>query len=163
MSIDTSPRIQLARASRGGRRVVGALSVAVLSLSVGASRSAAPDPMPGDVKRLNSIHFEQDEDVKCLLSALETGDPAKGPSTFILKAPPGCVVPWHAHTAQEQAMVIDGHVKMEMDGHSPDALGAGGFAVMQSKTAHKFSCTGTSACLLIVTFDRPYDIFWVKR
>ena len=42
---------------------------------------------------LESIRFEEDSDVKCLLSAVETGDPDTGPSTIILKAPPGCVVP----------------------------------------------------------------------
>ena len=162
MSIDTSSGRQLPLTSRRGRQFVGAWSLAVLSLTVGAPK-AAPDQMTGDVKPLNAIHFEQDDDVKCLLSALETGDPAKGPSTFILKAPPGCVVPWHSHTAQEQAIVISGTVKMEMDAHSAVTLGAGGFAVMQSKTAHQFSCTGSSPCILTVAFDRPYDIFWVKR
>jgi quercetin dioxygenase-like cupin family protein len=119
--------------------------------------------MQGEVKPLNSIHFVQDDDVKCLLSALETGDPAKGPATFILKAPPGCVVRWHFHSAQEQAIVIAGKVKMEMDAHAPVSLEAGGFAVMQSRTAHQFSCVGSTPCLMMVAFDRPYDIFWVKR
>ena len=163
MSIRTSPRPQPALASLHRRQLVSTLSIAVLSLTVGASGSATPDQMKGDVKPLNSIHFEQDGDVRCLLSALETGDPEKGPSTFILKAPPGCVVPWHSHTAQEQAIVTSGTVKMEMDAHSAVTLGAGGFAVMQSKTAHQFSCTGSSPCILTVAFDRPYDIFWVKR
>jgi len=137
--------------------------VALLRLPASASEPVSPNQMTGEVKPLNAIRFEQDEDVKCLLSALETGDSAKGPSTFILKAPPGCVVPWHFHSAQEQAIVITGEVVMEMDAHSPITIGAGGFAVMQSKTAHQFSCVGRSECLLTVAFDRPYDIYWTKR
>jgi hypothetical protein len=37
---------------------------------------------------------------------LETGDPLTGPSTWILKARPGCVVAWHSHTAEEQLIVV---------------------------------------------------------
>ena len=109
------------------------------------------------------IHFTQDDDVKCLLSALETGDATKCPSTFILREPAGCVVQWHYHSAQEQAVVVRGQVKMEMDGHRPITLGTGGFAVMESRTVHQFSCIGPTPCLMTVAFDRPYDIFWVKR
>jgi quercetin dioxygenase-like cupin family protein len=145
------------------RQIAAAVFVALLRLPASASEPVAPNQMKGEVKPLSAIRFEQDEDVKCLLSALETGDSVKGPSTFILKAPPGCVVPWHFHSAREQAIVIRGDVMMEMDAHSPITLGAGGFAVMQSKTAHQFSCVGRTACLLTVAFDRPYDIFWVKR
>jgi anti-sigma factor ChrR (cupin superfamily) len=62
------------------------------------------------------------------LSALETGDPTTGPSTFILKAPPGCVVPWHFHTAEEQLIIISGTVLAEMGHHPPARLVPGGFA-----------------------------------
>ena len=50
--------------------------------------------MTGAVKPLGSVRFAPDKDVPCLFSALETGDPATGPSTWILKAPAGCVVPF---------------------------------------------------------------------
>src|SRR5579872_3482783 len=99
-----------------------ALTVAALVAGVILPAFAADPPSrshaAGDVRSLESTHFEQDGDVKCLTSALETGDASKGPSTFILKAPPGCVVPWHFHTAQEQAIIISGEVRMEMDGHA---------------------------------------------
>jgi hypothetical protein len=49
----------------------------------------------GVMRSLAEVKFEQDDDVKCLSSAVETGDPAKGPSTIILKAPQNCLVPWH--------------------------------------------------------------------
>jgi quercetin dioxygenase-like cupin family protein len=122
----------------------------------------AADPANGVTKPLDAMHFAPDDDVKCLSSALETGDPAKGPSTFALKAPPGCMVPWHFHTAQEQAIVIRGQVKMEMTGHAPMQLGPGGFAMMQGKVAHQFACEGRAPCLIIVVFDGVYDIFWGK-
>jgi len=116
----------------------------------------------GVVRPLSDLKLEPDDDVKCLFSAVEAGDPAKGPSTIILKAPPNCLVPWHYHTAEEQLTVIQGDVRTEMDGMVPRTLGPGGFAAMPSKAKHQFSCQGTSACVMMVAFDRTYDIFWVK-
>jgi quercetin dioxygenase-like cupin family protein len=121
------------------------------------------DPMKSAVNPLGSIRFEADTDVKCLLSAVETGDPDTGPSTIVLKAPPGCVVPWHFHTAQEQAVVIQGVVKMEMPDSPVTLLGPGGFAVMQGKVPHQFSCGTEVACLIMVSFDGKYDIVWGRR
>ncbi len=118
------------------------------------------DQMKSAATPLDSIRFEADSDVKCLLSAVETGDPDKGPSTIILKAPAGCVVPWHFHTAQEQAVVIRGVVKMEMSGSPAMSLGPGAFAVMAGKVPHQFSCEHKEVCLILVWFDGKYDITW---
>jgi quercetin dioxygenase-like cupin family protein len=85
------------------------------------------------------------------------------PSTILLKATPGCVVPWHYHTAMEQVVVIRGLLKMEMTGHSATTVGPGGFAAMPSKMAHRFVCSGKRECLLTVMFDGAYDIFWLKE
>ncbi len=137
------------------------LRLAILLLGF-ASLSAAQTKNHGVVRPLSEVKFEPDDDVKCLLSTVETGDPAKGPSTIILKAPPNCLVPWHYHTAEEQLIVTEGSVRTEMDGMSPRALGPGGFAVMPSKAKHQFSCQSKTPCVMFVTFDRTYDIFWVK-
>jgi quercetin dioxygenase-like cupin family protein len=110
---------------------------------------------------LKDAPFAQDADVKCLESALETGDPDTGPSTFILKAPPGCRVPAHYHSAQEQLIVIRGRVATGMKGMRSVTLSAGGFAVMPGKAIHWFSCEGKDPCLMVVTFDQKYDIVWV--
>ena len=115
----------------------------------------------GKLAPLSSVQFLPDSDVKCLSSAIETGNPASGPSTLILKAPSGCVVPWHFHTAQEQILMISGTIVAEMTGLSATTLGPGGFAVMAGRMAHQFTCQD-SACLMFVTFDRAYDIFWGK-
>jgi len=131
-------------------------------LCVCHSATASP-ATSGSMKPLGEIHFAQDDDVKCLLSALETGDPATGPSTFILKVPSGCVVPWHSHTAQEQAVVIRGTVMMGLLDQAPMRLAPGGFGVMEGKAPHQFSCTAKTACLMIVAFNGAYDIFWGKE
>ena len=118
------------------------------------------DPIKSAANPIGSIRFEADSDVKCLLSAMETGNPDTGPSTIILKAPAGCVVPWHFHTAQEQAVVIRGVVKMEMSDSPAMSLGPGGFAVMPGKVPHQFACGRKAACLIVVSFDGKYDIVW---
>lgn len=135
----------------------------VVCLMVLTSLPALADgPTAGIVKTLPSVRFLPDGDVKCLAAAIEAGDAKTGPSTWILKAPPGCVVFWHSHTAEEQLMVIDGTVMAEMTGRPPTRLGAGGFAMMGSHMPHQFSCQGKTACLMFVTFDRAYDIRWGK-
>jgi quercetin dioxygenase-like cupin family protein len=132
-------------------------------LAMFISGAAHSQDMPkGAIKPLPSVKFSPDGDVKCLLSAVETGDPATGRSTLILKASPGCVVPWHFHTAEEQLLIIGGTVLAEMTGQQPTRLGPGGFAVMGGRMAHQFTCQGKSACLMFVAFDRAYDIFWGK-
>ncbi len=135
----------------------------IILLLGSATSVSAQTAKQGMVNPVSNVKFEQDADVKCLSSAVENGDPDIGPSTVILKAPPNCLVPWHYHTAEEQLIVVQGKVLREMEGVPPNALGPGGFAVMRSKEKHQFSCKSKSACLLFVTFDRTYDIFWVKE
>jgi hypothetical protein len=118
--------------------------------------------MSGTMKPLGSVRFAQDKDVPCLLSGLETGEPAAGRSTWILKAPAGCVVPWHSHTAGEQLIAIRGAVLAEMTDHPPTRLGPGGFAAMGTRMPHQFTCVGKTGCVMIVSFDGPYDIRWGK-
>jgi quercetin dioxygenase-like cupin family protein len=122
----------------------------------------AEDTATGAIKPLSSVRFAPDTDVKCLSSAVETGDPASGRSTLILKASAGCVVPWHFHTAEEQLIIVSGTVLAEMIHHPSARLGPGGFAVMGGRMPHQFTCQGKSACLMFVTFDRAYDIYWGK-
>ncbi len=112
---------------------------------------------------LDKVKFVIDEDVRCLYSAVERGDPETGPSTMILKAPSGCLVPWHYHTASEELMVVSGSVRTEMEGASATMLGPGGYATMGSKQKHQFTCVERAECVMFVTFDGVYDIQWVKE
>jgi hypothetical protein len=49
-----------------------------------------------------------------------------------------------------------------MHGMQETVLGPGGFAMMPSKRPHWFTCTAKEECLMFVSFDRPYDIVWLK-
>lgn len=113
------------------------------------------------VTPLKDAGFVQDDDVKCLQSALENGNPDTGPSTFLLQAPAGCRVAAHYHTAEEQLIVIRGSVLTGMQGMRSVTLTTGGFAVMPGKVVHWFNCSGKDPCLMAVTFNQKYDIVWV--
>src|SRR5476651_2188853 len=147
---------------RGKVRKISKFFAATALWCGAAGAVLAQKPMAGTVMPFAAVTFAPDGDVACLASALETGTAATGPSTWILKAPPGCVVPWHSHTAQEQFIVVFGDVKAEMPGHPPTRLGPGGFAAMGSHMAHQLTCEGTVACVVFASFDRAYDIKWEK-
>ena len=116
----------------------------------------------GVVTPLASAKLVSDGQPACLKSALENGDPDTGASTFLLEAAPGCVVPAHYHTAEEQLIVVRGDVLTGMEGMAEKTLGSGGFAMMPGKAMHWFTCQSKEACLMFVTFDRKYDIVWAK-
>jgi quercetin dioxygenase-like cupin family protein len=132
-----------------------------------AGASTAADTAPGAerahlITPLKNAPFTQDDDVKCLMSALENGNPDTGPSTFLMNAPAGCRVPPHYHSSEEQLIVIRGRVLTEMKGMRGVTLTAGGVAVMPAKAVHWFSCIGKGPCLMVVTFNQKYDIVWVE-
>jgi quercetin dioxygenase-like cupin family protein len=143
-------------------RKLFSLAPFVLLFLAAAASLSSQEQRHGVVRPLSDVKFQPDDDVKCLDSTLENGDPAKGASTFILRAAPNCLVPWHYHTAEEQLIVVSGDVEAGMGGVSPRVLQAGGFAMMPGKEKHWFSCKSKAGCLMFVTFDRAYDIFWVK-
>jgi quercetin dioxygenase-like cupin family protein len=139
-------------------RLCLAANLAVLFLLATAFAQTAK---PGVVVPLSKVKFTAD-DPKCLTSATENGDPDSGPSTIIIKSSPKCEVPWHYHTAEEQLIVAQGNVRTEMEGMPAATLKTGGFAMMRSQVKHRFSCESKTECILFVTFDRKYDIVWIK-
>ena len=139
--------------------ILAALPLAVMANP--ADPSAAAETAHHAVTPLKDAPFVQDDDVKCLQSALENGNPDTGPSTFLLKAPAGCRVAAHYHSSEEQLIVIQGNVLTGMKGMHSVTLSAGGFAVMPAKAVHWFSCSGKDPCLMAVTFSQKYDIVWV--
>jgi quercetin dioxygenase-like cupin family protein len=140
------------------------LCLATLGVPVlfAVAASSAQAPQHGVVRPLTDVKLAEDGKPECLVDALENGDPDTGPSTFIMKATEGCVVPAHYHTAEEQLIVVRGEVLTGMEGMSEGTLGPGGFAMMPGKAVHWFTCKSKDGCLMFVTFDRKYDIVWVK-
>ena len=125
--------------------------------------AAAANAPPHLITPLSQAQFMPDADVKCLQSALTHGNPDAGPSTFLLKAPPGCRVPAHYHSAEEQMFVIRGSVLTGMTAMKDVALTGGGVAAMPAKAVHWFSCIGKLPCLIAVSFNQKYDIVWITH
>ncbi len=116
----------------------------------------------GIVRQLADVKFPSGDGPDCLQFVLENGDLNTGPTTAIMKAAPKCVVPPHYHTAEEQLIIVKGYVSTGMEWMKDTVLGPGGFAMMPSKAPHWFTCTAKEECLMFVTFDRAYDIVWLK-
>ena len=95
----------------------------------------------------------------CAKGAVASGDPSKGASIILAKAPAGCTVPWHWHTPNESLMIVSGTARVQMKDGKPLTLHAGGFALMPGKHVHQFQCT--TACTLYISSDTVFDIHYV--
>src|SRR3977135_3424071 len=149
--------------NRSGLATYIAVSLLVLLWRVRLSAQAPKTEIKsGIVRQLSEVRFPAGEGPDCLQFFLENGDMKTGPSTAIMKAKPKCVVPPHYHTAEEQLLIVKGNVSTGMEAMKDTVLGPGGFAMMPSKQPHWFTCTAKEECLMFVTFDRAYDIVWLK-
>jgi len=95
----------------------------------------------------------------CGVGNIKEGNPETGPSIIKIKFLPGCVIPWHWHTANERVIVISGSTKAEMKGMEPVALKQGDFILLSSKQIHQFTAV-TSAEIFLLS-DAPFDIHYV--
>jgi len=95
----------------------------------------------------------------CMKIAVQRGDPSKGASTLLLKFTPGCVVPWHWHTAGEHLIVVSGSGKAEMKDGKPAVIKAGDYAYLPAKNIHQF--TATTAVTMFDMPDGAFDIHYV--
>jgi len=97
----------------------------------------------------------------CARAAVASGDPTKGSSVLLIKATPGCVIPWHWHTPNESVMVVSGTATLQMKDNKPVTLTSGAFALMPSHHAHHFKCL--RACALYIHSDAAFDIHYVDK
>jgi quercetin dioxygenase-like cupin family protein len=160
----TMNRLQVSiRSNRSARATYLFLAFSCLLLAVTLSAQAPEGgAKTGIVRELSDVKFPPGDGPDCLQFFLENGDLKSGPTTAIMKATPKCVVPPHYHTAEEQLIIVKGYVSTGMEGMQDTVLGPGGFAMMPSKAPHWFTCTAKEECVMFVTFDRAYDIVWLK-
>ena len=95
----------------------------------------------------------------CSPGAVQSGDPAKGPSIILAKVAAGCSIPWHWHTPNEHLMIVSGAARLEMKDGKPLTLQAGGFAMMPSRHVHQSRCD--RPCVLYIYSDVALDIHYV--
>ena len=111
-------------------RTLGAVFLALCCVALGAS---AQDDVMAMAAAKTSKFMNMPGLPACMSIAVQRGDPSKGPSTLLLKFAPGCVVPWHWHSAAEQLMVVSGRGKAEMKDGKAMAMSAGDFAYLPGK------------------------------
>jgi quercetin dioxygenase-like cupin family protein len=90
-----------------------------------------------------------------------SGDPAST-GTFVLrlKAPPHAVIPMHWHPSDEHVTVIQGDLTVSTDdGTPPQALDAGGYALMPAKMHHEVNTR--QGAIVQVSGTGPFAITYV--
>ena len=97
----------------------------------------------------------------CMTATVHRGDPAKGPASMLLKFTPGCVVPWHWHTAAEQLVIISGRGKADMKDGKPMAMNIGDYAYLPPKNIHQF--TAVTGVLMFFNPEGAFDIHYLDK
>ena len=97
----------------------------------------------------------------CLTATVLRGDPAKGPASMLLKFTPGCVVPWHWHTAAEQLVIISGRGKAEMKDAKAMAMNPGDYANLPARNIHEFSAV--TGVLMFFSPEGAFDIHYLDK
>jgi quercetin dioxygenase-like cupin family protein len=97
----------------------------------------------------------------CLKVSVQHGDPTKGSAALMLKFAPGCVVPWHWHTAGEQLIVISGSGSAQMKDGKPSPMHAGDYAYLPAKSVHQFKAV--TATVMLDLPDDKFDIHYVDQ
>jgi quercetin dioxygenase-like cupin family protein len=133
--------------------VAGALSVLLPSaragdrqMKSGAQLVPAAEMQWNDVPGMTGVK----------LAALD-GDPAKGPSHFLLKFTGGFSAPLHHHSANHFVTVVAGTLVLTVDGVE-HKLSAGSFAAFSNKTKHLTRCEPGADCVLAMDVRGKWDV-----
>jgi quercetin dioxygenase-like cupin family protein len=101
-----------------------------------------PRPVPKEtvVVRAADVKWGAHPFVQGAKMAVQSGDPAKGPSVLLMKFPKGMTIPAHWHTATETVTIVSG-VALLGGGEIVDVakgteVGTGSFAVIPGKNPH---------------------------
>jgi quercetin dioxygenase-like cupin family protein len=89
--------------------------------------------------------------------AVVDGDPAKGPSHFLIKFVGGFAAPVHHHTANHFVTVVAGTLVLTVDG-TEQKLPAGSVFAFSKKTKHATSCAAGADCVLSVDSRGKWDV-----
>ena len=90
------------------------------------------------------------------------GDPAKQPSSFMVRMTGDCLVPWHWHHATEEVVLIKGKAVAQMKGGQPVTLASGAYTQLPANHVHRFRCESKAPCYMYVVADAPFDINYVS-
>ena len=92
-----------------------------------------------------------------VMSAVVSGDMAKGPSRFYLKYPVGLVTPKHHHTADHYVTLLSGSVTLTVDGKA-HTLVPGDYFALTGKAPHTAKVEGDTEAVFFIQADGPWDV-----
>ena len=115
----------------------------------------------GAVRKLSELQFHQGHDLTCLAAAHETGDSKQGASVSLVKFDPGCIIPWHWHTPNENVMVVDGALLQEWKDHPSSVAKRGDFIHIPSHQINQATCVSDAPCMILLYSDGPWDMHYV--
>ncbi len=97
----------------------------------------------------------------CMTVAVERGDPAKGPSSVLVKMTPSCDSRTHWHSADASVVAVSGTTQLESKGEKTASMRQGDFVFMPAHHIHRERCTGTVSCVFYVELYGPFDVHYV--
>ena len=134
--------------------VLGIVSTPALQTHAGEKAKKATGAIfvpPADVKWNDVPGFPGVQ-----IAALD-GNPAKGPSHFLLKFAPGFSAPVHHHTANHSGTVVTGTLLLTVDGQE-QKLPPGSFFEFSNKTKHTTRCEAGAECVLSMDVRGKWDV-----
>lgn len=91
------------------------------------------------------------------------GDPAKEPSSLMVKMDSGCAATYHWHTANEELLLLQGRAKAQIGNQPPVELNAGAYAILPARVRHRFRCVSDDPCIFFDAADAIFDVHNVDR
>lgn len=142
-------------------------AAASLAFALATTPAIAQEAAPAlTIVHPSDAHFQAVPNVApCNTMMSLRGNLAKEASTFITKMTPGCVAPWHWHSATEEIIVLQGTAKMQMNSikEMPMVLPTGAYSQLTRLHLHRFKCEKGPDCIMIVVADRAFDLHWVDK
>jgi quercetin dioxygenase-like cupin family protein len=99
----------------------------------------------------------------CATLAVLRGDPDTSASVVEIKLTPGCIVPWHWHSVNENVVPLTGLLEMYRKDEKPMILVSGDYNFLPAKSIHQDKCSGSKPCSAMVFVDGPFDIHYVDK
>jgi quercetin dioxygenase-like cupin family protein len=103
------------------------------------------------------LMFDDVPDMAGVQLAKLEGDPAKGPSHFMLKFAAGFTAPMHHHSANHSGTVVAGTLVLGVDGNERK-LKPGSFFSFSGKAPHATKCEAGSDCLVSMDVRGKWDV-----
>lgn len=126
-----------------------------------SSKESQQQPEEAAVRKLSELTFHQGHDLTCLAGARETGDSKQGPAVSLVKFEPGCIIPWHWHTPNENVMVLDGTLQQEWKSRETQVAKHGDFIHIPSHQINRVKCISDSPCMIYLYNDAVFDMHYV--